>query len=197
MIAGVVFACSVSAIYAALAPIEQSALLARNNAPPLVLPSSGDKALGTERPEKGVSPDILEPGVLAEITLRAVEDVLEVHPGFVPSIIVVADCYQSMADNDLKKRIFCMQLDRAAWTIEKMAHPAWRAKDESANDYFTDLRFRQRQLHYAMPLKDDLEFTVNKEKFLSVLGQALDLAMRNELEKKANIDPQAVPDQLL
>lgn len=193
---GVVVACAGLAVYVALAPTKKT--LAPGSALENMARRSG-VAEAPHAPSQGpiASADLPSREVVVEITRRAVRDVVQVHDGFMPSVLAVTDCYQHLVVDDMERRIFCVQLDAAAWTIEKMAPPAWRAKDESVNDYFNDLRFRQRQLHYAIPLSDAPEFVVHKRKFLSVLGYALSLAMRNELDKKAATEPPAAPDQIL
>lgn len=195
----VILICSILAMYVVFAPIEQTNTLGSFANDSRAAVSRSTEADRADLSPQGAtrSPDLPRAEIVAKITRRAVWDALHAYKGFMPSIIAVSDCYQHMLGDDLEQRIFCMQLDRAAWTVEKMAPPAWRAKDESANDYFTDLRFRQRQLHYAMPLTDAPEFVVHKQEFLAVLSDVLESAMRDEMEKEAASEREAVPNQIL
>lgn len=196
VISGVVVVCIALAVYAALAPTKQSAALPHAN----VLRSDGSTqdgdSLGASRRAREASSDLPEPEALAAITRRAVRDMLQFHRGFLPSMMAVKDCYQRMLPDDLERRVFCIQLDAAAWAIEKMAPPAWRAKDAEANDYFTEARFRERQLKYALPLSDSDKLIRNKQRFLSVLGDALDTALIEELEKKWPSKPEETPSHM-
>jgi hypothetical protein len=197
VLTAVVLACTILAVYSALAPTLTVPLANVADDSPSAVSTPREGTRGADDQGHGISSDLPKAEVLAEITHRAVRDALHVHRGFMPSVTAVTDCYQVMPRDDLEQRIFCIQLDGAAWAFEKMAPPAWRAKDEAANDYFTDSRFRERQLNYALPISDAPEFIPQKQRFLSVLREVLSSAIREELEKGMPAESKNAPSQVL
>jgi hypothetical protein len=132
---------------------------------------------------QGVAVDTLDPEMLRAISRRAVHDMTTTHRGFLPSIVAVSACYESLQSDDaLEARLFCLQLDTAAWFIESTAPPAWQEMDAASNDYFTDERFSERRWREVPPFADTPEARLQKQALLNVLDAAAGAAIREYVE---------------
>lgn len=96
--------------------------------------------------------DLPAPARALDITRRAMTSLRE-HDGFLPAISQVTDCYAGLNPaSALDDRVYCLQLDALAHSIELGAPSAWQTADARYNDYFTAPRFSARQTQFAPPL---------------------------------------------
>ncbi len=141
---------------------------------------------------QGVAVDTLDPDMLRAISRRAVHEMTTTHRGFLPSIVAVSACYESLQDDDaLQARLFCLQLDTAAWFVESTAPPAWQEMDAASNDYFTDERFSERRWREVPPFADTPEARLQKQALLDALDAAAGSAIREYIE---TIAPAAIDE---
>jgi hypothetical protein len=132
---------------------------------------------------QGFAVDTLDPDMLRAISRRAVHDMTTTHRGFLPSIVAVSACYESLQGDDaLEARLFCLQLDTAAWFVESSAPPAWQEMDAASNDYFTDERFFERRWREVPPFADTREARLQKQALLDALDAAAGAAIREYVE---------------
>lgn len=132
---------------------------------------------------QGVAVATLDPDMLRAISRRAVHDMTTTHRGFLPSIAAASACYESLRDDDaLEARLFCLQLDTAAWFVESTAPPAWQEMDAASNDYFTDERFSERRWRETPPFADTPEARLQKRALLDALDAAAGLAIRKYID---------------
>jgi hypothetical protein len=130
-------------------------------------------------------------GVIAALTRRALWRVINAHDGFVGWVAASTECYAALRPNKFEQRLFCLQLDRAEYEIERGSPPEFQEADAASNDYFTDARFVERQLNNAPIAGDSADDMREKEDDLVVLDTAMAVA-REEMGRRlrANAAPQ-------
>jgi hypothetical protein len=117
---------------------------------------------------------------------------MDAHDGFVGWVAASTDCYAALAANDIEQRVYCLQLDRAEYEIERNSPQAFQDADAVSNDYFTDARFIERQLSNA-PIAADVEGDLSTKKDeLVMLERAMAIAIEEYLRRPgANAASQA------
>jgi hypothetical protein len=131
--------------------------------------------------------DFPDADTVTAISRLAVNEMAAHHPGFLPSIVVVSECYEALRADDITGRVRCLQLDAAAWMVEGVVPLAWRQADAALNDYFTDERFEARRWREAPPLLEDDD--VRKRRNLNTLDVAITAAWREWLETPTDPAP--------
>lgn len=133
--------------------------------------------------------DLPAPQTVMELTGRALAVVRDPNLGFTGWVIAATDCYESMNPTELTARIYCLQLDAAAYALERSVPQTWQDMDAAANDYFTPARFEQRQLSYAPPVDASLGAEASASRKRAAL-RALNLALNMAMEEAATAERQ-------
>lgn len=161
------------------------------HAPPAQTPSAPFIDGAGEAPSgRGVAVQIPDTETLRTISRRAVFEITTNERGFLPSIAAVGACYDELASDDMEARVYCLQLDTAAWFVESMAPQAWQEMDAASNDYFTDARFYERQWREVPPFAETPEAQAQKRTNLDTLDAAAGEALREYLETLAPPAPE-------
>lgn len=126
-------------------PDEQPVTLAREDA--------------AEAPQyASLDEDLPPPRATMEATRRAIADAGEVYRegGFLGWVAAVQGCYERLNAEDLEQRVYCLQLDATAYSMERGAPAAFQAADAAHNPYFTPDVFMTRQEAFAPPNDPEL-----------------------------------------
>lgn len=133
--------------------------------------------------------DLPAPQAVMELTRRALGVVRDPNLGFTGWVIAATECYERMNTADLTARIYCLQLDAAAYALESSVPQAWQDMDAASNDYFTPARFEARQLSHAPPVDASLGADASASRKRAVL-RALNLALNMAMEEAATAERQ-------
>jgi len=94
--------------------------------------------------------DLPPPAEIQKLTDQALQHVLA--GGFSPWIIDVRKCYAALAKNEsVDRRVFCVQLDAAAFAVERTQPADFQKLDSEINDFFRADKFLARQLDHTPP----------------------------------------------
>lgn len=154
-----------------------------------VAPSPSVEAEATEDAFAHLDTDLPAPQTVMELTRRALAVVRDPNLGFTGWVIAATDCYESMNPTELTARIYCLQLDAAAYALERSVPQAWQDMDAASNDYFTPARFEHRQLSYAPPADASLAAEASASRKRAAL-RALALALNMAMEEAATAERQ-------
>jgi hypothetical protein len=147
-------------------------------------------APGAQPTEQRATMDLPDSEILRAISRRAVVDITTTHRGFTPSLIAVTSCYENLQPDDLEARIYCLQLDTAAWFVESTAPQQWQDMDAASNDYLTDARFYERRWRETPPLADTPEAAAQRRANLAMLEAAAGAAIREYVETLMSDEPE-------
>ncbi len=126
----------------------------------------------------------LPPRAVLEITRRAVNDALGEFSGFMVWIDHASACYDQLAADDVKQRIYCLQFDAAAMAIEQDVPESWRAADLLSNDYYSPDRYDERQRRHLPPQQDVADAETRRVSVRYALNIALETAMADWLTER-------------
>lgn len=139
--------------------------------------------------------DLPPPRTTMDVTRRAIDDAAAVYrqSGFLGWLGAVQDCYAGLEAAPLEQRIYCLQLDAAAYAMERAAPEAFQAADAASNPYFTSDEFTARQLRFAPPNNPALSAEAQQRRkgdVLAVLTMMLNSAGESAVGEQ-DADPQA------
>jgi hypothetical protein len=184
--ASMVAGCGLEASYPEARTPDTSAAQSSVSAPA----DAPTSAAGAQPTEQRATIDLPDPETLRAISRRAVVDITTTHRGFTPSLIAVMTCYENLEADDLEARIYCLQLDTAAWFVESTAPQQWQDTDAASNDYLTDARFYERRWRETPPLADAPEAIAQRRANLARLEAAAGAAIREYVETLASGEPE-------
>lgn len=157
-------------------------------------PSQESPLAGSDAPEREPQPyasldeDLPSPNVTMAATQRAMADAAAVYRtgGFLGWLAAAQDCYDRLDRANLEQRIYCLQLDAAAYAMERAAPEAFQAADAEHSPYFTSDVFIERQLEFAPPsnpaLSDDARQR-RKREVLAALAMIFNAAQESSLSQ--------------
>jgi hypothetical protein len=130
--------------------------------------------------------DLPPPPATMAITQRAMNYISDPNLGFVGWIAATSDCYAALEPSDLEARVYCLQMDAIAWSLENAVQAEWRERDAESNDYFTDARFLERQTQFAPPNDPTLSVEARqrrKSEALQALAVIRNMAMEEAVRR--------------
>lgn len=145
-------------------------------------------------PYASLDEDLPPPRITMDATRRAIDDAAVVYrqSGFLGWLAAVEDCYAGLEAAALEQRVYCLQLDAAAYAMERAAPEAFQAADAANNPYFTRDAFNERQMMFAPPNTPALSQEAQQRRkgdVLAALTMMLNAAGESAVDEDAS--PQA------
>lgn len=140
-------------------------------------------------PYASLDEDLPSPSATMRATQRAVADAVAAYRdgGFLGWLAAARDCYDRLDRANLEQRIYCLQLDAAAYSMERGAPETFQAADAESDPYFTPNAFMARQLAFAPPNNPALSTDAQarrKRDVLTALAVMLNSAQEDALERE-------------
>lgn len=130
-------------------------------------------------------PDLPPLPVIQTLTEKAFAQVR--NGGFITWVADGEDCYASLKKHeDIQKRVYCLQFDALAFTIESGQSEAFKNADLQASDYFTEDHFVSRQLENAPPpgVRSDKAVIARKLSNIKILQSIEEIVMKEYIRHR-------------